>query len=305
MILNHDIQRRLLCFMLWAIALAVPTAVVLHNIRKGEFWPQVDEPVHAVTGLYFADLLTSWPVHPIEFTYQWYAHYPALGLIHWPPFFHLVEAVLFIAFGRSIVTARMTVLLFSLLGFWFWFRLVRELEGQWAALVSTIFLALLPGLLPYEKSVMLEMPSLSLCIVASYFWVRYLSDGIKRHLYWFAFFASLALLTKQLSVYLAVFCLLTTLLLRKWRLVIDISTLKALAIVLLLTGPVYGLAFWSHSRTIISDVFQGSPDKANRLVYYWLGLHRQAGWPILALGVLGFVIAWARKPRENALIMTA
>lgn len=87
-----------------------------------------DETRNAVTGVYFADLMTDRPLsHPVEYTYRYYAQYPALGLIHWPPFFHLVEGGMFLLAGRSLETARLTVLLFMLVGLVFWFKLVRAL----------------------------------------------------------------------------------------------------------------------------------------------------------------------------------
>ena len=158
-------------FVLVAVLLFV-TVVVTRGVHKGEFSINVDEGAHAVTGLYFADFLSDLPLaHPVQYTYNYYAQYPALGLILWPPLFHFVEGIIFLVLGPSVVSARLTTLLFALLGLIFWFKLVSELQNEWAAAVCTLLLALLPSLLLYEKAVMLEVPSLALCIAASYFWV--------------------------------------------------------------------------------------------------------------------------------------
>jgi 4-amino-4-deoxy-L-arabinose transferase-like glycosyltransferase len=113
--------------------------------------------------------------------------------------------------GPSIVVARLGILIFTLTGGYFWFRLVDECSNKWTATVFTILLFSLPGLLRFEKSVMLEIPSLASCIAASYFWIRYLRESPTGLLYVFAVAASLALLTKQNAIYLPTFCLLSVL----------------------------------------------------------------------------------------------
>lgn len=68
--------------------LLIVSLVVLHRISVGEFNFNVDESVHACTGMYIADFIRALPLtHPIKFTLVYYTHYPSLGLIHWPPFF--------------------------------------------------------------------------------------------------------------------------------------------------------------------------------------------------------------------------
>src|ERR1019366_6647198 len=67
--------------------LVIAMVAILRGIRIGEFSYNVDEAQHAVTGLYVADLVRDHPfANPVEYTYRYYAQYPALsGIIHWPP----------------------------------------------------------------------------------------------------------------------------------------------------------------------------------------------------------------------------
>jgi Dolichyl-phosphate-mannose-protein mannosyltransferase len=271
------------------LALVLP--VLAKGITRGEFAPNTDQPVHATTGLFFADVLRDWPIaHPIHYAYRWYAHYPALGLIHWPPFFHLVEGSFFLVFGPSSAVARLAVLCFGLFGLYYWFWLALELQNELAAVSSTIVLAFTPAVLRSEQTVMLEIPSLSLCIAASYYWLRYLREPSERKsdLYRFALLAGLALLTKQHSIYLAGFCLATLLLERKLGLLATRSMLWALAIVLLLTGPFYALAFKLHAQTIAADMFKGTA-ASNPFLFYPRSLPRQLGMPLLAFSFLGLL----------------
>src|SRR5579884_3190641 len=116
--------------------LAVSAIVITHGIRTGEFSFNVDETIHATTGLYFADFVRDLPLRNLlQYTYRYYGQYPALGIVHWPPLFHMSEGVAFLLFGPSVVVARMTVVLFALLGIYFEFRLVQSVVNTRTAFI--------------------------------------------------------------------------------------------------------------------------------------------------------------------------
>src|SRR5437868_11040340 len=101
---------------------------------------------------------------------------------------------MFRGFGPTVVDARATVLLFAFLGLTFWFLLIRDLLNPWAAAFAALALALLPVVVLYEQAVMLEIPSLALCIAATYFWLRFLRFPRTGTLVCFITAASLAVL---------------------------------------------------------------------------------------------------------------
>jgi hypothetical protein len=225
-----------------------------------------------------------------------------LGLIHWPPLFHFVEGVFFFLFGDSAIVARLLVVIFALLGLIYWFKIVCELQNEWAAAVSATLLAFLPSVLLYEKSVMLEIPALALCIAASFYWVHYLKTDEPGAVYRFAALAALALLTKQHSIYLAVFCLLTILYERKWRLLLTKQLLRALGLCVLIVGPFYTLAFTMHARTIANTLFQ-SPSQGNPYTFYPFSLPKQLGLIVLILALFGILTQrWWAKQRGASLM---
>jgi hypothetical protein len=278
--------------------LALAMVVTLRGIRVGEFSYNVDETQHAVTGLYFADVVRDHPfAHPVAYTYRYYAQYPALsGIIHWPPLFYLFEGLFFLVLGPTVIAARLTILFFALLGLVFWFLLVRELLNEWAAAFSAAMLALLPSVLLFEKTVMLEVPLLSCCIAASFFWIRYLLQARKSDIYWFALFASAAALTKQNGIYLVPFCVLSGLLCGGWKLLVRKEVLRTLAICLLLVSPFYALAYTVHWKTIAMDLTEKIVGGSDRWLFYSLALPQQLGWSLLGLAFLGILTSrrWAR-----------
>ncbi len=296
--------------------LLVVTVVALRGIDQGEFNLNVDETIHAVTGLYFADFLRDLPLtHPIQYTYEYYAQYPALGLIHWPPFFYFVEGLAFLLLGPSAVVARLTVLLFALVGLSFWFKLITELHDELTAAASTLFLAFLPTVLLYTKAAMLEVPSLALCIGSIYFWIKYLREETARYLYGFVIFTALALLTKQNAIFILPFCLLTFLATRKWHLLKNWALYRAVALGFVLVAPFYFLTLLVHRQTVIDHVVMANDQfraslfqrliQDNRLTFYWQALPDQLGWPLLALSILGILTCWRWGKRDTNLLMLA
>ncbi len=283
----------------------VITGIVVHRIGKGELNLNDDEPFHACTGMYVADFLRALPLaHPLRFTFAYYARYPAIALIHWPPFFYLAEGFAFLIGGVSVIAARTIVLVFALLGLYFWFKLTEEFEDSYYAFASTILVALSPSVLLYEKAVMLEVPSLALYIAASYYWIRYLRRGASRDVYLFVSMAILALLTKQTTICLLAFCLLTLVSEKKWSLLSKAATWKAFFLSVLLVGPFYYMAFRTHWKVIQYDVLK-TKMPGNPLLAYFRMLPMEFGLPILCLSVLGMATSpwWGKNEHTRIMLM--
>jgi 4-amino-4-deoxy-L-arabinose transferase-like glycosyltransferase len=287
-------QRRLILFGLMLLI----AGLITRGISKGEFDYNVDESQHAATGLFVSSLLHDLPLrHPVAYTYRYYAQYPALsGVIHWPPIFYGVEGLIFLGFGASVVTARLTILLFALVGWFYWYRWNSETIGEKGAVLATLLIALLPTTLLFERTVMLEIPCLSLCIIALYQWHRYLIDEKQSQLYLFASFFAAALLTKQSSIFVSLVCLLTVALMKKWRLVLNRRIVGPMALLIALAGPFYTLVYIVHWRTISMDLLgqqalrTGSShwgQYARSLLFYVKVLPEELGWPLLILAIVG------------------
>lgn len=287
--------------------LVLSTIVITHRITIGEFSYHVDESQHAATGLFYADVARELPIrHPVQYTYRYYAQYPALsGVVHWPPFFYFFEALAFLLLGPTVVAARLSILIFALAGLSFWFLLVRELLNDWAAAVSALLLATLPALLLFEKAVMLEIPSLGLCIAATYFWSKYLFRERPVHIYWFAVMASFALLTKQNSIYLVPFCAISGLWLRGKALFRCREFWIMIAICVILVAPYYLLVYLVHWRTMAMDLGETHVSAGRQWLFYLKALPQQLGWTFLVLSVAGLLFnrKWG-SPKVTAFMVS-
>jgi len=291
----------------WALlvgAIALVCVIAARNISRGEFDYYVDEAQHAVTGLFVADALRDLPLtHPLQYAYTYYAQYPAVAILHWPPLFYVFEGLSFLLLGPSAVAARLTVTLFTVVLLYQWFRLVEDWQDSFTAAVSTAALGLLPMVMVFEKTVMLEIPSLALGVAAIRYWIRYLEQGRRSSLVAFGFWLTAALLCKQTSVYLLLFCALTLLVTRKWDRLFTRNMALVAAAVAVLAGPVLVLMLLVQGRAVANDLGSHRMAGWERMTYYIATLPSAFSAFLFILAALGLALSWRWDKRERTLIM--
>jgi hypothetical protein len=86
----------------------------LHRHSDG-LWFQGDAPRHAVNGLFWWDLVHALPRDPVAYAVRYYARYPVIAPVTYPPLFYLAEGLAFAAFGSSPYVAKSLVLMFSMM----------------------------------------------------------------------------------------------------------------------------------------------------------------------------------------------
>jgi len=291
-------------WVLLVASIALVCLMAVRDIHTGEFDYNVDEAQHAVTGLFVSDALHDLPLrHPVQYAYTYYAQYPAVAILHWPPLFYLFEGLSFRLFGASVVSARLTILLFTILLLYEWFLLVEELQNSYTAAICTAVLGLLPTMLVFEKTIMLEIPSLALGVAVIRYWMRYLADDSSRSLYLFGFWLTAALLCKQTSVYLLVFCLLTLLMTRKWNLVIRREVVFVAVLLVLVAGPFLVAMLWLQGNAVANDLGSHRMRGLERVTYYLGSLPSTFSPALLALAIAGLVFARRWNRRNQTMMM--
>ena len=264
----------------------------LQDISKGELHLLTDETRHAMNGVFILDLLRDTPVSwPLQYAYEYYGKYPAVSLGYWPPAFYFVEALFFGLFGIAVWVSRLAILPFAVAGAFFWYKIARCYARPAPAFTSVIVYACLPAVLLYEKSTMLEIPTLALCLGAIYFWLLLLRTERPAYLYAAALFAGWAFLTKQTAIFLVPFFGLHFLFERKWFLLKWKHTYLALLGVIVLVGPWLALVMKLHplaaTRATPSFGQPWSPPLGEVLTHYPLTLPGELGFLLLGLSVLG------------------
>ena len=304
-----------------AFLLCLASGLILWTLWRGELYGP-DTWQHAITGIFLSDFLKDWVFlrnfsDMLEYTWTYYARYPAIGLLHWPPLFHATEGIYFLFADLSEPSARFLILLFFLAAIIFYHRIMIRLFDPYVALVAAIFFLASPLVLTYARIVSLEIPSLALSLGSICFFLRYLHglrfrDGVLA-----AVFAGLALLTKQTCVFLLVF----------YGMVLGLAFLKKepsqnlslknilvfFGIIVVLAGPFYILAFYFHGGTISKDVFIGTTIhhpyfSLSNYLYYISSIRHQLPLVLLPLIVI-FIVAYfvqykkAASPPVNFLLM--
>src|SRR6516165_5784674 len=271
---RSNIRRdRWIRWLLLLASIALVCIVAARDIRVGEFDYNVDEAQHAVTGLFVSDVFRDLPIrHPVQYAFRYYAQYPAVAILHWPPLFYIVEGLSFLLLGPSVVSARISVLFFCVLLLYQWYRLIEESLDSYTAEICTAVLGLLPMLLLFEKSVMLEIPSLALGVATIRHWIAYLEQNQRRSLYFSAIWLSAALLCKQTSIYLLVFCGLTLLITGQWKRIFSRDAAIFAGIVGILAGPCLTLMLFVQGKAVVNDLGSYRMNSWERITYYSLML---------------------------------
>jgi hypothetical protein len=170
-------------------------------------WPGLNEPIlegldgahHLMDGLFFYDLLRDLPFsHLIDYTFDYYRHYPALGFVFWPPFFPFIEGITFHLLGTQMQSALLALLVFGIIftaSFW-WLsrRLLMSHLWAWAA---TALLITSSVLLPYWNTVMREIPVLAMMLLWLVCWCRCLDQATMGRWLWVVVVGWLVIYTKQ------------------------------------------------------------------------------------------------------------
>ncbi len=284
------------------MVLLLVAAVVAFGYKPDEFHFNGDEMRHAVTGIFFRDAIVDHPTaHARQYAFEYYAKYPALGIPQWPPFFYLVEGIFFLAFGISVLSARLAILLFSLLAAYFWFRIAERQGSLHRAILSTLIFPLVPWILLYERSIMLEIPLLGLSLATIYFWLRFLETESRFHLFLVGALSAMAFLTSQKAMFLPVLIIAHFVMERRFRLLLRWDIWVAAIVSAGIVTPWYLYTFKTLSLSYERVTGEGAPQYlawGSTLTWYFERLPWQTGAVIsfLALAGLGWTIL--RAPRQ-------
>lgn len=284
------------------ILLLVVALVVSRGITQGELHFYSDEMRHAFTGVFFRDLMVDHPLsHPMQYAYEYYAKYPAVTVPHWPPLFHFVEGIFFLVFGISVWVSRLSILAFSLLGVYFWYRTAERFGSRYRAFLSALVYAFLPFVLLYERVTMLEIPTISLCLGAIYYWFRFREEERARDLWLLTGFVIASFLTSQMAIFLAFYIPLDLVLHARYRLLVRWRVWAAVAVALAFVLPWYWLTIRTLTFALQRAVGTGLDylRSSHNWSFYLKTLPIQLGWPLLVLAAIGASYALFKDARRH------
>jgi hypothetical protein len=262
-LLKYNNQREPLIGFLFV--LLISSTLILLKLHWGELIGP-DCPAHVLTGVFISDFIKDHAFllnknQMSNYIWEYYAHYSNIGLIHWPPFFHILEGLYFSVVKFTPVSARLFIYGFFLVGLFFYYKLLLQMYNLYVAVLGGVIFIASPLVLINSRTVSLEIPSLSLCIISIYFYYSYLNSEKTKDVILTAVFTALALLTKQTAVFLlplfASYYIYMVFLKKAVQLNIK-HLLIFISLVAILALPYYIVAFYFQGSTIMKDVLRGT-----------------------------------------------
>ena len=293
-----------LTLLLWGVV----CLLFWNTLHVGEFW-WTDESRHAMNGVFFLDFWRDMPWRTAyEYALQYFAQYPALALNWYPPFFPVVESLFFAVFGITEVGARLTVLLFTLVGVTAWYAWTQPIWGRSAAILSCLLYLSVPGTVDWTRSVMLEAPAVAMIIASVLAFDRYLDRPTLLRAGITGILLGSMLLLKQTTVFilpalLAYACLTG----RKsflWRREAVLAYIIVSLVAALLA--VHALKFGSVPVNSLVDQFSSRSSQLftlSRWGQFWSALWDVCGLPLVLAILFGIAGIRIKKTPQDLLIL--
>jgi hypothetical protein len=162
------------------VLIAVVIVAAPHWQNDG-LWLQGDAPRNVVNGFFFWDLLTSRTSDPLSYSLSYYARYPVITPVAYPPLFYILEGAAFWALIPSPYVGKVLVLTFSAMAGIYTLAWGRRWIGPMAGWAGACTI-LLPGFLRLSNGVLLNVPGTALGFATLYHFRLWLDGGQKRHL---------------------------------------------------------------------------------------------------------------------------
>ncbi len=288
------------------LALVILAVVVLYftSPRQGEFfWSEA--PRNALNGAFVMDLIAQRPWQdPVGWAYAYYAQYPALTILFYPPLFHVLSAPFHAVFGVSHHAALLAVMAHYVAFGWGVYRLGRLWLPVVPALAVAWTMMFLPEIAFWGRQVLLELPAYAFLVWSAVCFVHHLRQGRTGMLVAAVVLLLAAMYTKLSVVFVAAAYVLALLhrhgwaLFRQrrgWLLLLG-SGLAVLPLVLLT------LKFGQANVQSVSELPDSAASRATLAGWLWYARMwpSQFGPPLLAVLALGALAgAWLGRGRSG------
>lgn len=290
----------------WALALLggfiVAFGYILTAPLGEQFWSS-DAPRHAMNGAFVHDLLAAMPWQdPKGFALQYYAQYPALTIVFYPPLFYLAEAVAYSIGGVSDVSALATEAMFAFLLAVGGYGIGRLVFAPFAAFGLALLIGGSPATIYWGRQVMLDIPYTAIIALAVWAFIGHLQSARPALLYATAAAILAAFYIKYNAAFMLPAFAVVLFAVRGRAALRDRHVWIACAMAAVLLVP--GLFMATQFALVNTDGIKGRDIDLPRWsleawVYYLSLLPSQIGWVTALLALPGVCLALLR-PRGQA-----
>lgn len=271
------------------------------------FWPlsldyafyYSDAPRHALNGAFILDLLTDMPLHdPVQWAYDYYAQYPALTILFYPPLYPAVLALAYALLGVSQLSAVIVDALFL------WalaigvMHLARRATGPTAAIAAGALAVVAPEIVFWSRQIMTDVPAVAVATWSAVLLLRYIETDRSRWLYWAVVAVVSAMWLKITLCFMAAVFVITLAGAERGRLWKRPRYYAAAVLALIGVIPLIWLTlkFGQTNVASVSGVPDGATSRASLANWLWYGarIPEQLGWPLTAMILLGLALGACR-----------
>ncbi|MGB7754557.1 MAG: glycosyltransferase family 39 protein, partial [Salinisphaera sp.] len=264
-----------------------------------------DAPRHALNGAFILDLVRDFPINdPVQWAYNYYAQYPALTILFYPPLYPAILAVAYAILGISQFSAVVVNALFYfalLLGV---FRVSRPLMGFVAGAIAAAAVGALPDIAFWGRQVMTDVPATAMLVWGVAFFLEY-SEHRRSWLLYASALAVLAAVWLKLTVCFVLPVFAIALVAIDGRFVWQ--SRRHWSVVALMILGLLPLAWLTlhFGQTNVQSAANAAGAPASRLslanwLWYPRRLPAMVGWPMTVVFVAGSaagLVAWTRQRR--------
>ncbi len=268
------------------ILLILATGLLFSQTQTQGAFSWFESSRNAMSGAFVRDLILAMPFgDPVGWAEAYYAQYPSLVVLFYPPMLHVVLGLAFIPLGVSHLSAMIVVFAFYFAMILGLYTLGRRFFGPLAAAGVALAYSMSPEVAQWGRQVLLEVPMMAFLVWCAVFGLRFMDSQKPMDLYFMAFFGLGSLYTKQTGAFvillLGLFFLVThgKSLLRKryfWATaVVSVVALIPLAVIQLKFGTFNATVASGHPDGVSGFSFEG-------LSWYLVRLPGSLGWWVVA-----------------------
>ncbi len=253
-----------------------------------------DEPAQFTSGVLVHDYAFSgFRLAPLPYAKAFYEQYPKVAIGHWPPGFHILEAVWMSIFPIKVESLRIFCALITGILTMLIFKTARQTYGvQMALLAASCFLGA-PIVQEQTWLVMSDITVTLFVFLAVLAFQRFMDQPEGTHVYWFILWSVAAILIKGSAWALGPFAILAPLFAGHWRILLRWRYLLSGVAIVLLSAPFYVLTWKAHIGYADSPVkFAISHSTLFERIVHVSKLFSFAPVSYLILGAFGVIIAW-------------
>ncbi|GGC97047.1 ArnT family glycosyltransferase [Undibacterium terreum] len=282
------------------LALAVAVALLFIGAPSHGAFDWSDAPRHALNGVFLKDYFTAGHFqNPTEFAYNYYAQYPALTILFYPPLFYVISAPFYALFGASQNTALLVVALHYVAFAWGSWYLFKNWLTAWQAALAALMLLAAPEVAFWGRQVMLEIPAFAFLMWSAVFFVRYRKESRPVFLYLCAALLVLAMYTKISTAFLGLAFALSLLAERRMQLLRDrhIWIVAIVAAISLVPLIVITLKFGQANVQSVTGVADSVASRKTLAGWLWYlqQFPGQLGWPLALTAAMAAIVALIRR----------